>query len=134
MSYIIQQLICNNRWSVFHPYTTINYRLGILCHEMCCRISGPANVVYFPRIKNIEIIPSITFWIELVGLCTLKDFTTTWASLSTLIFLRLRSLAKMMPSSNAFASVSSTFKGSSTLSLITPVICPSSFFMTTPTP
>ena len=55
MSYIKQQLICNNRWNIFHPYATISYRLGKLCHDMCCRISSPAHVVYFPRIKNTKV-------------------------------------------------------------------------------
>ena len=44
-------------------------------------------------------IPSITFWIELTGLLALKAFMTTWASLSTQILPRLRSLARQMPSS-----------------------------------
>ena len=52
MSYIKQQLICNNRWGIFHPYTAISYRLGKLCHDMCCRIFGSADVFNFPRIEH----------------------------------------------------------------------------------
>ena len=56
MSYIKQQLICNNRWGILHLYTTVSYRLGKLCHDMSCRIFGFADVFYFPRIKPTKVL------------------------------------------------------------------------------
>ena len=55
VSYIIQQLILNDRWVIFHPNTTVSYNFGILCHDMSCRIYGSADMFYFPWIKTIKI-------------------------------------------------------------------------------
>ena len=43
--YIIQNLLLNNRWGVFHPNIYIRYKPGILCHNVCCKILISADVV-----------------------------------------------------------------------------------------
>ena len=67
-------------------------------------------------------------------LCSLKELTTIRESLSRMICLRSSSQVSCTPSSIDLSSICNAPKGSSTLVVIDPIICPLSFLITTPIP